>query len=114
MIHKKQEGKVFDIKFLGPKANPKYGSVAFDEVLKIGDKLLILAEGVIMGNYHKVNHRVETSDGRTFLVAFNNSSMRNIQDTYGDDDHEWIGKFAVYQGIKDIKGMKGNIFTAEA
>jgi hypothetical protein len=105
MIYSKREGRTFDTPFLNAKK--------VSEVLDVGDKILIMAEAIPMGQYGKFYHKIETSDSKTYLFSFNASSLRNLQGAYGDDDHKWIGKFAVYQGIKEIKGMQGNIFTAE-
>jgi hypothetical protein len=75
--------------------------------IKEGDALVIRDEGqVISGDYGDRNvFRVEKKSwGEEKNLTFNQTSMNNIIDAYGEDTKEWVGKIAHVYIVRQMVG----------
>jgi hypothetical protein len=81
--------------------------------IKNGDTLIILDEGKkIEGEYGLQNvFTVKTVDGKEGNVTFNQTSINNLIDGYGDDSKEWINKDIKTEVIKqNVQGKLTNVY----
>jgi len=76
-----------------------------NEDIKDGDLIKILSEGQIITGDYGDRHvfKVETRNGEKNL-SFNQSSMNNLIEAYGDDTVLWIGKNAKSYVVKQNVG----------
>ena len=87
----------------------EYAKVVVD--IKDGDSIRILDAGqTTEGEYgERQTFRIETSNGEKNM-SFNQTSLNNLIDAYGDETEEWIGKNAQVFVVKQmVSGTLRNV-----
>ena len=87
----------------------EYAKVGVD--VKDGDSIRILDAGqTTEGEYgERKTFRIETSNGEKNM-SFNQTSLNNLIDAYGDETEEWIGKNAQVFVVKQmVSGTLRNV-----
>src|SRR4051794_5114467 len=82
------------------------------EFAKIGtdirdqDEITILDEGTeITGTYgEQTVFQIKTGTGKDMVVSFNQTSINNLVDAYGDDSQNWTGKRVKAWVVKQMVG----------